>query len=121
MMFKEEKELHIITFNQDKDITPDCMINIDNIKAPVLMLSSKNDTVWPSYESASYMENRFNVIGFKYPHKHIAYDNMSHALVTDLPLIYKLAFKTERNNAEGCRRDRELMKKELLEWIENIW
>lgn len=120
-MFKEEKEMHIITFNQDKDITPECLINIDNIKAPILMLSSKNDTVWPSYESATYMENRFKEIGFEYPYKHSAYENMSHALVTDLPLILKLAFKAERNNVEGCRRDREIMKKELLEWVENIW
>ena len=120
-MFKEEKEMHIITFNKDKDITPECIINIDNIKASVLMLSSKNDTVWPSYDSALYMEKRFSEIGFTYPYKHVAYDNMSHALVTDIPLIYKLAFKAERSNAKGCSKDRELMKKELLKWVEEVW
>jgi len=120
-MLKEEKEMHIITFNQDKDVKPECMINIDNIKAPILMLSSKNDTVWPSYDSAIYMENRFEEIGFRYPHKHVAYENMSHALVTDLPLIYKLAFKSERNNPKGCKKDRESMKNEILEWVEKKW
>ena len=46
---------------------------------------------------------------------------MSHALVTELPLIYKLAFKAERNNASKCKEDREAMKRELLEWVTKVW
>ena len=53
--------------------------------------------------------------------KHVAYENMSHALVTELPLIYKLAFKAERNNASKCKEDREAMKRELLEWVTKVW
>ena len=120
-MFKEEKEMHIITFNKDKEITPETLIHIENIKAPILFLSSKNDTVWPSYESALNMEKRLKEIGFPYEHKHVAYDNMSHAMLTKLPFIYKIAFKSERNNPKGCASDRENMKQELLSWVENIW
>lgn len=68
------------------------------------MLSSKNDTVWPSYESSLYMEKKFNDINYLYPHKHVAYENMSHVLLTELPLIYKLAFKCERNSAKEKER-----------------
>ena len=120
-MFMEEKEMHIITFNREKDITSQSMIAIENIKAPVLMLSSKNDTVWPSYESSVYMEKKFTEINYLYPHKHVAYESMSHALLTELPFIYKLAFKAERNNPKGCKKDREKMKKELLDWVNKVW
>ena len=120
-MFMEKKEMHIITFNREKDITSKSMIAIENIKAPVLMLSSKNDTVWPSYESSVYMEKKFTEINYLYPHKHVAYESMSHALLTELPFIYKLAFKAERNNPKGCKKDREKMKKELLDWVNEVW
>ena len=44
-MFMQEKELHIITFNRDKDVTPEAIIPIERIRAPILMLSSKHDEV----------------------------------------------------------------------------
>ena len=116
-----EKEMHIITFNRDKDITPETIIPIENIQAPILMLSSKHDEVWPSYESATLMEKKLTKIGFPYPHKHIAYEHMSHALLTRLPWIYRIAFKSERQHPEGCRRDREALAKELLDWVDKAW
>ena len=120
-MFLDEKEMHIITFNKDKDIKPESIIPVEKIKAPILILSSKNDTVWPSYDSGMYLENRLNEMNFGYRHKHIAYENMSHAMLTKLPFIYKLAFKAERNNPNGCKQDREKMKSELLEWVNKVW
>ena len=116
-MFMREKEMHIITFNRDKDITPETLIPIENIKAPILMLSSKHDEVWPSYESAVYMEKRLTEIGFPYTHKHIAYEHMSHAVLTRLPWIYKMAFKSERRNLKECAKDRDALKNELLDWV----
>ena len=117
-MFMREKEMHIITFNRDKDITPETLIPIENIKAPVLMLSSTHDEVWPSYESAVYMEKKLNEIGFPYPHKHIAYKHMSHAVLTRLPWM---AFKSERQHPEDCAKDRAALKTELLDWVNNDW
>lgn len=86
------------TFNRDKDIISDSIIPIDKMKAPILILSSKHDSVWPSYESSIYIEDRLTEIDFPYEHKHVAYENMSHALLTNLPIIYKMAFKSEREN-----------------------
>lgn len=118
-MFMQEKEMHIITFNRDKDVTPETLIPIDKIQAPILMLSSKHDEVWPSFESATYMEKKLTNIRFPYSHKHVAYENMSHALLTKLPLIYKYAFKSERQHPKECAKDREELKKELLNWVKN--
>ena len=42
-MFMQEKEMHIITFNRDKEVKPETLIPIEKIQAPVLMLSSKHD------------------------------------------------------------------------------
>jgi hypothetical protein len=120
-MFMQEKEMHIITFNRDKDVTPETLIPIERIQAPILMLSSKHDEVWPSFESASYMEKKLTEIGFPFPHKHIAFEHMSHAMVTSLPWIYKMAFKSERRHPKECAEDREVLKKELLDWVNNIW
>ncbi|MBR4164568.1 MAG: hypothetical protein IKR11_13685 [Solobacterium sp.] len=118
-MFMHEKEMHIITFNRDKDVTPETLIPIEKIQAPVLMLSSKHDEVWPSFESAAYMEKKLTDVRFPYPHKHVAYENVSHAMLTKLPLIYKFAFKSERQHPKACAKDREALKKELLDWVKN--
>ena len=75
--------------------------------------------VWPSFESAAYMEKKLTEIHFPYNHKHIAYEHISHALLTRLPLIYRYAFKSERQHPKECAKDREALKKELLSWVEN--
>ena len=120
-MFMQEKEMHIITFNRDKDVLPESIIPIENIHAPVLMLSSTHDEVWPSFESATHMENALTQMNFPYPHRHIAFDNMSHAALTTLPWIYKMAFKSERQHPKECQKDREALKASLLNWVENVW
>lgn len=120
-MFIKEKELHIITFNRDKDIMPESLIPIEKIRGPVLFLSSKHDEVWPSYESAMYMEKKLKEENFLYPHRHIAFENMSHAAVTKYSWIYKMGFKSERQHPEECRKDRKRLKKVLLYWVNNVW
>jgi esterase/lipase len=112
-----EKEMHIITINRDKRITPDSIIPIERIRGSVLLLSSKHDVVWPSYDSAVYMENKLKESGFPYAHRHVAFDHMSHVMVTDMPPVFKLAFKAEREDPEGCAGDREQLKKEILDWV----
>ena len=120
-MLLKEKELHIISFNRDKDVTPETIIPIERIKAPILLLSSKHDEVWPSFESAELMEKKLTEIGFLYPHRHIAFEHMSHAMLTELPWVYKMAFKSERQHPKECERDRETLRKELLDWVNEAW
>ena len=119
-MLMEEKELHIIRFNRDKHVTPETIIPVESIKAPILLLSSKNDEVWPSYESSLYIENRLKEKKFEYKVKHVAYDHMSHAMITKLPKGIKLVFKSERRHPKECEAERNEMKKELLDWVRAI-
>lgn len=117
----KEKELHLITINREKTITEDTIIPIEKINGPILFLSSVNDAVWPSYESSLYMEKRLKEKSFSYPYKHVAFLNLSHAMLTEMSIIYKLAFKSERQNAAQCADERKQLVNELLNWIENVW
>ena len=117
----KEKELHIIAFNRDKDVQPETVIPIERIKAPILLLSSKHDEVWPSFESATLMERKLTEIAFPYPHKHVAFEYMSHAMLTEIPWVYKMAFKSERQYPRECERDRGTLEKELLDWVDKVW
>ncbi|HBZ03990.1 MAG TPA: hypothetical protein DEO83_09295 [Lachnospiraceae bacterium] len=120
-IIKKEKEIRIRDINSDKDVTPDTIIPVENINGPVLFISSKHDEVWPSYESACIMEKKLESVSFSYEHKHVAFDNMSHAAIVHLPWIYKFAFKSERQHPKECAGDRERMKMELLSWIKTVW
>ena len=94
---------------------------IERIKAPILLLSSKHDEVWPSYESATLMEKKLTETGFPYPHKHIAFEHMSHAMLTEISWVYKMAFKSERQHPRACERARTTVRKELLDWANEVW
>ena len=120
-MLLNEKELHIITSNRDKDVKPEAVIPIEKIKAPVLLLSSRHDEVWPSFESAVLMDRKLTEAGFPYAHRHIVCEHMSHAMLTRLPWIFKMAFKSERRHPKKCRKEREDLKKTLLDWVETVW
>lgn len=58
---------------------------------------------------------------FSYPYKHVAFKTMSHTMFTEISPIYKLAFKTERQNKAKCAEERMQLKKELLDWAEKVW
>jgi BAAT / Acyl-CoA thioester hydrolase C terminal. len=117
----KEKELHLITINGDKDVTEDTIIPVEKIKAPILILSAVNDKVWPSYESGLYIENRLKENDFPYSFKHIAFPTISHAMFTDVSWIFKLAFKTERQNKDRCKKERIQLADEILNWVNGAW
>lgn len=117
----KEKEFHIITFNRDKEITSESLIPVEKIQAPVLLLSSKHDEVWPSFESACYIEKKLVDSGFRYPHKHVAYEHISHAMTTKVYWLWKLGFRSERQHPKECEEDRTALRKELLDWVGNLW
>ena len=66
------------------------------------------------------MERKLTEIGFSFPHKHVAYEHMSHAMLTKSSWIYKLGFKSKRQHPRECAEDREALKKELLNWVNEM-
>ena len=117
----KEKEFHLLTINKEKTVTEDTIIPIEKINGPILFLSSVNDQVWPSYESSLYMEKRLEEKAFSFPYKHIAFHHISHAMLTEISIIYKLGFKSERQNATQCAKERKQLADELLNWVSDVW
>ncbi len=120
-MLMKEKELHILTFNKGKKVTPEIIIPVEKINGPVLLLSSKHDAVWESYKSAAIMEKRLTDARFRFPHKHIAFPHLSHAMTTQYSPLYKLAFKAERLYPEECMAERKKLRSMLLYWVKRVW
>lgn len=117
----EKRELNLLDINNDKNITSESIIPVEKINGAVLLLSSVNDTVWLSFKSSEYIEKRLNENGFDFPHRHIAFPNMSHMMLTDISNTMRSLFKSERRNKVQCESEREELKKELLNWIEKVW
>lgn len=117
----KEREWNLLSINSDKNVTSESIIPVEKINGAVLLLSSINDTVWSSFESSKYIENRLTENGFAFPHKHIAFPNMSHIMLTSISDTTRVLFKSERRNKTKCESEREELKKELLNWVEKVW
>lgn len=120
-MLIKEREWNLLDINRDKNVTSESIIPVEKINGAVLLLSSINDTVWSSFQSSQYIENRLKEKDFAFPHKHIAFPNMSHIMLTDISDTMKILFKSERKNKVQCKSEREELKKELLNWVEKVW
>ena len=117
----KEKEFSILKLNKGKAVTTDSVIPVERIKAPILMLSTKVDTIWPSTESCEKMCDRLQKMDFKYPYKHIAFEHMSHVMLEYCGKAIKHFMKSEKANPDVCRAERDLMGEECVEWIEEVW
>lgn len=65
---------------------PDAVIPVERITGPILLLSSKMDTMWPSERAAERILARLRDCDFPYAYQHLSYDAGSHLFVPlDLP------------------------------------
>ena len=58
--------------------------------------------------------------GFEYKVKHVAYDHMSHAMITRVSPAIRLVFGSELRHPKECGTERNEMEKELLDWVRAI-
>lgn len=123
-IFKEmikNKEYNILAINTGKTIQPDSIIPIEKIEAPILMFSTRVDTIWPSKESCEKMEECLNINNFSYPHKHICFEHMSHMMLENCGSAIKYFIKSEKKFPEECATERVVMGQECIKWIEEVW
>lgn len=57
----------------------DAVIPVEKIRGPVLLVSGRQDNLWPSTPMAEAIMARLDAAKFRYPHTHLAYDNAGHA------------------------------------------
>ncbi len=115
------KEFNILESNMNKTINPDSIIEVENIHGPILIFSTKADTVWPSYESGTKLVKRLEAHRFVYAYKHIAFDYMSHIMIENVNPKIKRFFKSERQHPEECALERKMMSDEMIHWIKEVW
>lgn len=57
----------------------DAVIPVEKIAGPVLLISGRDDKLWPSTPMADAVMGRLDAAKFRYAHTHLAYDNAGHA------------------------------------------
>jgi len=63
---------------KNKDMINRSAIEVENIKAPIMFISGKEDKVWPSFMMSEMMMKRLEQRQFKYDYAHYSYDNAGH-------------------------------------------
>lgn len=58
----------------------DAMIPVERINGPVLLISGRNDAMWPSTVMSDMVVERLRAKGFGHPVEHLAYENAGHAV-----------------------------------------
>ena len=91
-------------------------IEVEHIQGPILLLSGKADSLWPSDFMCEQIVTRLESRGFDHPYEHVAYDDAGH-------LISRITESTTRlgGTAEGNRAAQEDAHRRLLEFLaENL-
>ncbi len=97
--------------------TPSAVIRVENITGPILLISSKMDTMWPSEAAAEEIMKRLREKNFSYPYQHLRYDYGSHLFV---PMELRMAkfFRGDRGkNREPGRKARMDSLLKTLEFV----
>lgn len=64
------------------------MIKVENIQCPILLVSGRNDKMWPSWKYAELIMKRLDKFGSKIPRTHLCYENTGHMILHSLaPII----------------------------------
>ncbi len=56
-------------------------IAVERIQGPILLVSGKDDQIWPSTDLAEIAVARLKANGHRHGHKHLAYDDAGHLIV----------------------------------------
>jgi dienelactone hydrolase len=86
-------------------------IKVEYIHGPVLLLSGRNDQLWPSEEMGDAICARLKKNGFKYRYEHVKYDNAGHTLSE----YYLLG-----GTLEGNRKARIDSARRMLEFLKTV-
>lgn len=96
---------------------PAAVIRVEAITGPILLISSKMDTMWPSELAAKRIMERLREKQFAYPYRHLSYDSGSHLFI---PMELRMAkfFRGDRGKyKESSRKARADSLEKTLEFI----
>ena len=114
-------EYNLLPINTGKQINPQSIIPIERIHAPVLMFSTKADTIWPSAESCQKLCERLKSHNFPYLYQHICFEKMSHMMLENCGKEIRWFIKSEKQFPDICAQERKIMGQVCLDWIGQVW
>jgi len=89
---------------EQKNIPEECMIKVEKINGPVLLVSGAQDMVWPAAKMSIRIEERLKKNGFKHEFNNVIVKDGGHDLFmfkNCLPIVSSLAFKKIELNIRG--------------------
>ena len=96
---------------------PAAIIQAEKITGPVLLISSRMDTMWTSELAAEQIMNRLRQHDFPYPYRHLSYDYGGHLFVP-MEFWMTIFFKGDRGrNREPGRKARMDSLSNTLEFV----
>lgn len=99
---------------------PEAVIKVENTTGPILLISSKLDTMWPSEPAAEEIMKRLKEKNFLYPYRHLSYDYGSHLFVPmELPMAKFFRGDRSRNREPGRRARMDSLER-TLEFVK-LW
>ena len=99
--------------NLDRSLISKATIKVENIKAPILLISGKDDQTWPSTEFSDMIMKRLKKHNFRYDSKHIAAENAGHMVF--LPDFITATYR----HFNGGSRESELHQS-IRSWKETV-
>lgn len=96
----------------DQAQAEEAAIEVEKIQGPILLLSGKADSLWPSDYMSDQVVTRLRSHNFRHPYEHIAYDDAGH-------LISRITEETTRlgGTVEGNRAAQEDAQRRLIEFL----
>ena len=114
-----------MSMNRDKNVTEESVIPVERINGPVLLMSTKADTIWSCDTYTEKLIKRFQENHFPFEVQHISFQYMSHFL---LPMEHKkslkwirMLFQSERLHQKECVKERKEMENATLEYLEKTF
>ena len=95
-----ELTMYDLYFPVVQEPKPAAVIQVEKITGPVLLISSKMDTMWPSELAAKQVMSRLRRHGFPYLYRHLSYNYGGHLFIPMEFWMTKL-FKGDRGRNSG--------------------
>jgi dienelactone hydrolase len=87
-----------------KNLPEECMIKVEKINGPVLLISGAQDMVWPAAKMSMRIEERLRKNGFKHEFNNVIFKDGGHDLFmfkNCIPIVSSVAFNKFRLNIRG--------------------
>ena len=119
---QEKRKAHAFGFTEeytrwlDQSASEETAIAAERANGAILLLSAKDDEMWPAERMANTVVSRLQQKNFPYPYHHAVYAPASH-LLAPINLPFRFLFATERANPKACNASRRLAFQLAVSWV----